>query len=78
MEKVEQTAIMVSVMNWETLQPHELAAAYLAVTLGSSNTIPENNVSFAAARDLNLIDENGRMHELTRQGLEIAVSRLES
>lgn len=72
----EITAVAVAAMSWETMEPHERAAAYLAATFSPGRRIiPFHNIAFKKARDLRLVEHDGSMHDLCFRGLEVALSR---
>jgi hypothetical protein len=74
LEGPEITAAVAAAVSWKLLQPAERAAAYLAATSGGRRIIPPHNIAFVPARNLNLVGEDGGMHDLVFHGLELALS----
>lgn len=72
----EIAAIAAAQMSWKSLPSAQLFAAYMAASFyGGTHTpvIPENNIAYQTCRDLALIGPDGKMHELTFKGLELAI-----
>jgi hypothetical protein len=68
-------AVAVAKMSWETLSDEQLLAAYMGATFHDRPRLEPQNIAWALARDLNLVSEDGSMHDLTFKGLELAVER---
>lgn len=75
LQKAELGAVALAKMSWETLSDEQLLAAYMGATFHNRPRLEPQNVAWEVARDLNLVSEDGSMHDLTFKGLELAVER---